>query len=141
MKSKAIPAVVIVAVSLAILDGMGLAAQDRYTLKASNGVAFSEFRGYEAWETVAVGETNDEIKAILANPVMIKAYKEGVPGNGKPFPDGSATVKIAWSKKSNDESPYAVTVPDKLKSVSFIVKDSKRFPDSSGRATPQGKRN
>jgi hypothetical protein len=63
---------------------------------------------------------------------MIKAYKEGIPENGKPFPEGSMTVKIAWSKKSNDESPYAVSVPDKLDSISFIIKDSKRFPDSSG---------
>jgi hypothetical protein len=23
---------------------------------------------------------------ILANPVMIKAYQSGIPGNGKPFP-------------------------------------------------------
>ena len=25
---------------------------------------------------------------------MIKAYKEGIPGNGKPLPDGSKIVKI-----------------------------------------------
>jgi hypothetical protein len=42
------------------------------------------------------------------------------------------TVKIEWSKKTNPESPYSVTVPDALKSVSFIEKDSKRFSDTSG---------
>jgi hypothetical protein len=31
---------------------------------------------------------------ILANPVMINAYRAGVPGNGKPFPDGSKMAKI-----------------------------------------------
>ena len=132
MKTKHIPAIVIIVVSLSILASTTPAAQDRFTLKAPNGVAFSEFKGYETWETVAVSETDKEVKAILANPIMIKAYKEGIPGNGKPFPEGSATVKIAWAKKSNDESPYAVNVPGKLDSVSFIVKDSKRFPDSSG---------
>jgi hypothetical protein len=123
---------VTIGVVVAVLATLGFAAQDRSTLKAANGVGFAEFKGYEAWETVAVSETDGEIKTILANPIMIKAYKEGTPGNGQPFPEGSATVKIAWSKKANDESPYAVTVPDKLKSVSFILKDSKRFPDSSG---------
>jgi hypothetical protein len=63
---------------------------------------------------------------------MINAYKEGIPGNGKPFPEGSMIAKIEWSKKKNPVSPYSVTVPDTLKSVAFIEKDSKRFPDTSG---------
>ena len=58
--------------------------------------------------------------------------KEGIPGNGKPFPDGSMIVKIEWTKEQNSVSPYFVEVPDTLKSVSFIEKDSKRFPDTSG---------
>ena len=131
MKSKTTSAAVI-AVSLAVLTGIALAAQDKYTLKAPNGVAFSEFRGYESWQNVAPSVTEDGIKSILANPVMIKAYEEGIPGNGKPFPDGSMIVKIEWSKKKNSESPYSVEVPDTLKSVAFIEKDTKRFPDSSG---------
>jgi len=32
-------------------------------------------------------------------------------------------------KTRNPQSPYLVEVPDTLKSVSFIEKDSKRFPD------------
>jgi hypothetical protein len=114
------------------LLSIAFAAQDRFTLKAPNGVAFSEFRGYEDWQDVAVSQTEQGIKAILANPAMINAYKEGIPGNGKPFPDGSAIVKIEWSKKKGPASPYFVEVPDKLKSVSFIEKDSKRFPDTNG---------
>jgi Cytochrome P460 len=58
--------------------------------------------------------------------------KEGISGNGKPFPEGSMVVTIEWSKKKNPVSPYFVEVPDTLKSVSFIEKDSKRFPDTSG---------
>jgi hypothetical protein len=111
---------------------MALAAQDRFTVKAPNGVAFSEFKGYETWQDVAVSQTEDGIKAILANPAMINAYREGIPGNGKPFPEGSMIVKIEWSKKKGPSSPYFVEVPDTLKSVSFIEKDSKRFPDTSG---------
>ena len=112
--------------------GLALAAQDRFTLKAPNGVGFSEFRGYESWQTVAPSQTDEGLKVILANTVMINAYRVGIPGNGKPFPEGSAIVKIEWAKKKNPESPYLVMVPDSLKSVSFIKKDSKRFPDTSG---------
>jgi len=42
MKSKNVPAIVIIVVSLAVSGSMALAAQDRFTLKAPNGVAFSE---------------------------------------------------------------------------------------------------
>jgi hypothetical protein len=123
---------VIALVFLSVLVSAALAAQDRFTLKAPNGIAFSEFRGYENWQDVAPSQTDDGLKVILGNPRMIDAYKEGVPGNGKPFPDGSMIVKIEWSKKKNPVSPYSVTVPDTLKSVSFIEKDSKRFPDTNG---------
>src|SRR5262245_24308885 len=66
------------------------------------------------------------------NPAMIKAYREGVPGNGKPFPDGSKIAKIQWKAKKSAEAPYAVLVPDTMKDVLLIVKDSKRFPDTGG---------
>ena len=68
---------------------------------------------------------------------MISAYKEGIPGNGKLFPEGSKVVKIDWVKKRNAVSPYFVEVPDVLKSLSFIVKDSKRFPNTHGWAFAQ----
>jgi hypothetical protein len=123
---------VLVLASLSFITMAVLAAQDRFTLKSPNGIAFAEFKGYENWPDVAVSETDDAIKAILANPVAINAYKEGIPGNGKPFPNGSVWVKITWSKKPNPESPYVVRVPDTLKAVAFIEKNSKRFPDTSG---------
>src|ERR1700722_20327379 len=108
------------------------AAQDRFTLISPNGIAFSEFRGYETWESVAPSQTSDGIKVILANPAMIKAYRNGVPTNGDAFPEGSAVAKIEWSKKGNPESPYPVNVPGTVKSVAFIEKDSKRFPETNG---------
>lgn len=36
---------------------------------------------------------------IVANPVMTEAYKAGIAGNGKPFPDGSKIGKICVSWK------------------------------------------
>src|SRR5215468_5049729 len=90
-----------IVVCLVVGIAVAIAAQDKYTLKAPNGIAFSEFEGYESWENVAVSVTDDGIKGILGNPVMIKAYKDGIPENGQPFPDGSKVVKIEWSKKPN----------------------------------------
>jgi hypothetical protein len=129
---KIIPATAIIVALMAVASSTARAAQDRYTLKAPNGVSFSEFRGYETWQDVAVSQVPDGIKVIAANKAMIGAYRSGVPGNGKPFPEGSMVVKIEWSQKKNPESPYPVTIPDKLMSVSFIEKDSKRFPQTSG---------
>jgi hypothetical protein len=42
---------------LAVLGGIALAAQDRYSLQVPGGLAFSEFRGYEDWQTIAVVTT------------------------------------------------------------------------------------
>ncbi len=114
-----------------------LARQDRCTLKVPDGLALSEFKGYDAWQDVAVSETERSLKAILGNAAMIEAYKEGVPENGKSSPEGSKIVKIEWIKKKNPVSPYFVEVPDTLKSVSFIEKNSKRFPKTHGWAYAQ----
>jgi hypothetical protein len=70
--------------------------------------------------------------ARMTNDVMMKAYREGLPANGKFFPEGSKVVKIEWTFKKNPVSPYFVQVPDTLKAVATIEKDSKRFPDTHG---------
>jgi hypothetical protein len=96
MKRKSIKASVFAALFLCLVATVVFAAQDRFrfTLKSPNGIRFSEFRGHETWESVAPSQTDDGIKVILANPVMIKAYKQGVPNNGEAFPEGSAVAKI-----------------------------------------------
>ena len=104
MKSISV-AVIAVAVVLAVSGGTAISAQDKYTLQVPDGLAFSEFRGYEDWQVVAVSKTEDLIEVILANPAMIDAYRAGVPGNGKPFPDGSKIAKIHWKPKESEEAP------------------------------------
>jgi hypothetical protein len=64
---------------------------------------------------------------ILANPVMIEAYRAGVPGSGKPFPDGSKMAKIHWTWKKSTEAPAPTIVPNTLHDVDFMARDSKRF--------------
>jgi hypothetical protein len=117
---------------LVALGGMVVAAQDKYSLSVPDGLAFADFRGYEDWQVVSVAETNDVLKVIVANPTMIEAYKSGVPGNGAKFPNGSKIAKIQWTPKKSTEAPFDVNVPNTLKNVFLIEKDSARFPDSAG---------
>jgi hypothetical protein len=100
-------------------------------VKVPNGLAFSEFRGYEAWQVVSISQDGPLIAAILANPVMIKAYQAGVPGNGKPFPTAPSWRRSIGTRKRWRRSPRP-TVPGTQHDVDFMVKDSKRFADSGG---------
>jgi hypothetical protein len=109
-----------------------MSAQDKYTVRVPSGLAFSEFRGYEGWSVIAISQNGGLIAVILGNPAMIAAYKDGVPANGKPFPDGAKMAKIHWNPKKNEAAPGQPTVPGILHDVDFMVKDSKRFADSGG---------
>jgi hypothetical protein len=73
-------------VLLAVLGTVVLAAQDRYTLKVPNGLAFSEFRGYDTWQDVAVSQTETSLKVIAANTAMIDAFRGGTPATASFFP-------------------------------------------------------
>jgi mono/diheme cytochrome c family protein len=109
-----------------------ISAQDKYSLKIPNGLAFSEFRGYEGWPVIAISHNGGAVAAILGNPMMIDAYKAGIPGNGKPFPDGAKMAKVHWNAKVDADEPGAPTVPGTQHDVDFMLKDSKRFADSGG---------
>ena len=67
---------VVIALVLAVLGGRAISAQDKYIVQVPGGLAFSDFRGYER-EDVAVSQTEDGIKVIVANPVMMAAYRDG----------------------------------------------------------------
>jgi Cytochrome P460 len=135
MKSKRMLISVGIVTSLAVVSGIAIhAAQDqnKYALKVPNGLAVSEFKGYESWQLISISQRGDTIAAILGNPVIIEAYKSGIPGNGKPFPDGSKMAKIHWNAKKADTEPGDPTVLATQHDIDFMVKDSKRFPDGHG---------
>ena len=90
--------IAISSVVLAALAGMAVAA-DRYTLQVPNGLAFSDFRGYEDWQVVSIAQTDEVLKAIVANPAMIAAYKAGVPGNGGIRPSGRGLRSPPWDRR------------------------------------------
>ena len=130
--------ILIGSVILSVLLALGFAAEDKYSVKVPGGLAFSEFRGYEDWQVVAPSHTDAQnvMRVILANPVMMKAYREGIPANGKPFPDGSQMAKIEWEPRKITDAPFSPTTPDtvpgKLTEVEFMEKDSGQFADTKG---------
>jgi len=131
MNNKRMLTIATIAGGLAVVGGWAISAEDKYALKVPNGLAFSEFRGYEAWQVVSISQDGPLMAAILANPVMVKAFKAGLPGNGKPFPDGAKMAKVHWFPVKMSTFPDA-TIPGKQSDVDFMVKDSKRFADSGG---------
>jgi hypothetical protein len=59
----------------------------------------------------SVSHNGQMLAVILGNPAMIDAYKAGVPGNGKPFPDGAKMAKIHWNPIKNESEPGQPLVP------------------------------
>jgi hypothetical protein len=133
MTRKSIKVSMIIAAALAVVAGGSvMSAQDKYSLQVPNGLAFAEFKGYAGWQTVAVSHNGDLLAVILGNPAMIDAYKAGIPGNGKPFPDGAKMAKIHWNAVKADSEPGQPQVPGTLHDIDFMVKDGQRFADSGG---------
>jgi len=131
MKSQGIMRIATTTAVLAVLGTVAY-AQDKYSLKSPSGIAFSDFKGYEDWAVVSSARTDEVLKVIVANPTMIQAYKAGIPGNGKPFPEGSKIAKLQWSFKKSTEAPFVVDVPNVFTQAFVIEKDSKKFPNSGG---------
>ena len=131
MKDKRMLKIAIIAGVLAVVGRRAISAQDKYTVKVPGGLAFSEFKGYEAWQAISISRNERVVAVILGNPVMIDAYRAGIPRNGKLVPDGAKMAKIHWAPKPNQFFPDA-TVPGNLLNVDFMVKDSKRLADGGG---------
>ncbi len=88
-----------------VLASLALIAGDKYAEKVPGGLAFAEFRGYESWQTDFRESNRYAMAVILGNPAMINAYQAGIPGNGKPVPDGAKMAKIHWTPKPNEIFP------------------------------------
>jgi Cytochrome P460 len=134
VKTKTLLMVTLTA-ALGVFAGTALYAQggqQKYALTSPGGIAFADFKGYEDWAVVSSARTDEVLKVIVANPVMIKAYKDGIPGNGKPFPEGSKIVKLQWKPKKSTDAPFAVDVPDVFTQAFVMELDNKRFPKTGG---------
>jgi hypothetical protein len=60
-------------VAMLALGAIYAQGQDKYALKVQGGLAFSEVKGYESWQTIAISENGPLIAVIVGNPQMIEA--------------------------------------------------------------------
>ena len=49
---------------LAVLGGSAVTAEAKYAVQVPDGLAFSEFRGYETWQVVSVSKTDELFNVI-----------------------------------------------------------------------------
>ena len=66
MKGKSMLIVAAMVLVLAVVSGVAISAQDKYTLKLPDGLAFSDWKGYEDWQLISTSKTDDRMKVILA---------------------------------------------------------------------------
>lgn len=93
-------------------------------------------KGYRDWKLVSVAQENgrnNDIRAILANDVAMKAFRSGA----RPFPDGSVIVRLAWRYQSSPRNDKVFPAPQSFvagepTNVQVSVKDSKRFAATAG---------
>ena len=133
MNRKSMLTLGVATLSLAISGVTAIRAQDKdkYDLEVPGGLAFSEFRGYEKWQTISLSRNERAMAVIVGNSTTIEAYEGGIPGNGKPFPDGAKMAKIHWIPKTSGY-PGNPSVPATQHDVDFMVKDSARFAANGG---------
>jgi hypothetical protein len=122
---------VFLAAPLTAFGGMAIAQNNKDSVKVPDGLALSEFKGYEKWQVIAVSQNSNIIDVIVGNPEMIAAYLSGLPADGKKFPDGLKMVKIHWNAKKQPDG-FPGLVPDTLHDLDTMVKDSKRFAATGG---------
>lgn len=131
MKCVNVIAIGLVAGLMACAQGAAVPDDPKNSLSVPGGLGFAEFKGYEKWQVVSISHNGDLLAATLGNPEMIAAFQQGIPDNGKPFPDGARMAKIHWNPKKHAVFQSAL-VPGSQHDVDFMVKDIKRFAASGG---------
>jgi hypothetical protein len=61
MTRKSMLMIGIAMVWLSVLSGLAISAQDKCTVKVPGGLAFSEFRGYEAWQAISINRNDTAV--------------------------------------------------------------------------------
>jgi hypothetical protein len=69
------------------------------------GLAFSEFRGYEAWQLVSISQDGPLIAAIPRQSAMIAAYTRGCSRETASRSDGAKMAKIHWDPDEAGDVP------------------------------------
>ncbi|HEY0791206.1 MAG TPA: cytochrome P460 family protein [Chthoniobacterales bacterium] len=116
--------------AVSLLAVLSLASDGADTKDASPIFGVTIPQGYRRWELIAPAQEAaplNELRAVLGNPVAIKAYQEGT----LPFPDGTILVKMAWKHVPSPEFAPA-SIPGAPTTVQVMVKDAKRYAATGG---------
>ncbi len=92
----------------------------------SNG--FTIPADFSYWEVVNISERwdNGTMRAILGNPVAIKAIAEG---HTNPWPDGSAFAKVGWVQRADSTG---IIHAGAFTHAEFMVKDAQKYAATEG---------
>ena len=81
------------------------ATRDKYSVKVPNGLGFSDFKGYESWQLIAVSHSGDKLVGVLGDPATVDAYEAGIPDNGRPSRMAPAWRRYIGIRKRVRRSP------------------------------------
>ena len=93
---------VIIAVSLAVLGGRAISAQDKYTCASAGWARVLRVQGIRRLAGVAISQSGDLIEVILGNPEMIEAYRAGVPGTASLSPTAPRWRRSIGTRKRTE---------------------------------------
>jgi len=111
MQRKSKLTIAIATALFAALGGMAVYAQDKYALKSPDGIAFSDFKGYEDWAVVSSARTDEVLKVIVADPEVIEEWKwrgvpvwehDGIICTGETY---KSVVKLTFAKGASLDDP------------------------------------
>ena len=97
-----------------------MSAQDQYTVKVPGGLAFSEFKGYEAWQAISISRNER------------RSLNRRQSRDDRRLPGRHSRQRQACSGRGRCEDPLEAetqpvfadtTVPGELVNVDFMVKD------------------
>lgn len=93
---------------------------------ALNGIAF--IPNYKNWQAISTTDRYDNgtMRVILGNPIAVKALQEN---NIKPWPDGAAFAKVAWTALEDKDGNIT---PGEFKQVEFMIKDAGKYHETKG---------
>ena len=113
---------------MVMLFAGGVHAEKQQVLPAPNGIEIPV--GYKNWRLISSTHRtdNNSLRVILGNSAAIKAVQAG---KTNPWPNGAILAKLVWKDRQLENWP-AATVPGEFNHAEFMIKDSKKYPETGG---------
>jgi hypothetical protein len=118
--------------ALAVLGAAAVYAQDKYLLKSTSGIAFSDFKGHEDWAVVSSARSDEVLKVIVAKSDHDQCLQGRRSGQRPTFPGWNQDREAPVEAEEEHGGPFVVDVPDVFTRAFVMEKDSRRFPKSGG---------